>query len=333
VTGTFKANIPYNQFLLLLYGFLLKLPMFISPVVPSASKSDAFLYKELLAFLLPLGKGFPFIYSIIAFFLLYFQALSLNRMVNQQRLLPKPNYLTGMFYLLITSIFPGWYGLHAALIAATLLIWILSKLCTIGNDPKIKFTLLNIGMVAGICTFFYFPAIIYVLLILAALAITRTFKLPEWLMVFLGIGTPYYFLWAWLFLTGGPSNLLAPTFAMSKVIVPTSIWSWVAISLLLVLLAVGIVFIQKSMRRLLVQSRKNWTVIYLFLLLAMIIPFLNKQPALYYWMLSSIPLSAIAAAAFFFPERKWFSFVVHWGLVAMIVVLGGIYVMNSGKLS
>jgi hypothetical protein len=333
VTGTFKANIPYNQFLLLLYGFLLKLPMFISATVPAASPSDAFLYKAFLSVLLPLGKNFPILYSLIAFFLLYFQAISMNKLVNQQRLLPKPNYLTGMSYLLITSIFPGWYGLHAPLIAATLLIWILAKLCMLGNDTKIKNSLFNIGMIAGICTLIYFPSIIFVLLILAALAITRTFKLPEWLTVFLGIGTPYYFLWAWLFLSGRPLNLLAPTFAMSRVVIPKSIWSWIAISLLILLLVVGIVFIQNSMRRLLVQSRKNWTVIYIFLVLTMIIPFLNKQPALYYWMLSSIPLSAITAAAFLFPERKWFSFVVHWGLVAMVVVLGGIYVMNSGKLS
>jgi hypothetical protein len=38
VTGTFKANNPYNNFLLFIYGLVLKLPSFIHPEVPKPEK-------------------------------------------------------------------------------------------------------------------------------------------------------------------------------------------------------------------------------------------------------------------------------------------------------
>ncbi len=328
MTGTFKANIPYNNFLLLLYGFLLKLPMFINPITPVAQQSDGFFYKALLSWLKPAGLFFPYIYPLIAFLLLYTQAVAFNKLVNNQRLLPKPNYLTGMSYLLVTSIFPGWYGLFPTLLISSLLIWVLSGLCSLHNNPDSKTALFNAAMITGLATFIYFPSIIFLLLVLTGLAITRTFKLPEWILVFMGILTPYYFLWAWVFLTGNNQIELMPTFALSIPLLPQTTWSYSAILFILITATVGIIFIQNSMRRLLVQSRKSWSIIYLFLLIALIVPFLNPVPGFSYWFLTTLPLASLFAAAFYYPDRKWFPFVMHWGMVILTFIMGYNYVMN-----
>ena len=95
MTGTFRANNPFNTFMLLIYGLLLKLEWFISPQVPVIQKSDGFLYNRILANLKPVLDGYPVIYSIITYFLLYTQAISFNRLLNNRRLMQKPNYLPG----------------------------------------------------------------------------------------------------------------------------------------------------------------------------------------------------------------------------------------------
>ena len=71
MTGIFKANNPYNTFLLFVYGLLLKLPMFLHPVIPTVQKTDGFLFKALLNQLGGVGKNVPAIYPIITFLLLY----------------------------------------------------------------------------------------------------------------------------------------------------------------------------------------------------------------------------------------------------------------------
>jgi hypothetical protein len=180
VIGTFKANNPFNTFMLLIYGLLLKLVWFISPQVPVVQKSDGFLYNKILATLKPLFDNYPVSYSFITFFLLYTQALSFNRLLNNRRLMQKPNYLPAMSYLLVTSFFAEWNVLSAPLLINTLLIWVWANMSNMYNNAHAKSTLYNIGIVVGISTFFYFPSIAFALLIIFALVIMRPPRIAEW---------------------------------------------------------------------------------------------------------------------------------------------------------
>ncbi len=191
MTGTFKSNNSYNNFLLFLYGVLLKLPLFLHPKIPQPQQIDGFLYKALLKWLQPFGNGLPVIYAVIAFLLLFTQAISFNKLVNDQRIMQRPNYLTGMSYLLITSLFLEWNMLSSPLIINTLLIWVWAKMSGLHNNPRPKTALFNIGVAIGLSTFFYFPSLAFAALIIFGLAITRPFKMAEWLLALFGIITPY----------------------------------------------------------------------------------------------------------------------------------------------
>ncbi len=296
--------------------------MFIHPEIPGTQQLDGILYRSFLTWLSPTGKTLPIIYSVIAFLLLYIQAITFNKLLNNHRLLPKPNYLAGMSYMLITSLFTEWYILSAPLIINTLLIWVLGRLCNLYNNPNAKTILFNVGMVTGVATLFYFPSIAFSLLIIVGLAITRPFKLPEWIIALLGILTPYYFLGAWFFLTNRWASYKFPGVAVTLPKFYESAWAYTAIIFVLITIIIGMIFIQNNMRRLLVQSRKSWSLIYLYLLVAIFVPFLNAAHTFDYWILTAVPVSAFAAAAFLFPERKWFAFFIHWSLVALSVIIG-----------
>jgi len=82
-----------------------------------------------------------------------------------------------------------------------LLIWVWAKMSNLYNNKHAKTTLYNIGIAIGICTFFYFHALAFSLLIIFALLITRPPKIAEWIIPVIGIITPWYFLFSWLFLT------------------------------------------------------------------------------------------------------------------------------------
>ena len=156
MTGTFKANNHYNTFLLLIYGLLIKLPMFLHPTIPVAQPSDGFLFKTLLDKLSGINNSMPSVYPIISFLLLFTQAITFNKLANDHRLLQKPNYLTGMAYLLITSMFTEWNILSASLIVNTMLIWVWANMSGLYNNKNAKSTLFNIGIGIGISTFFLF---------------------------------------------------------------------------------------------------------------------------------------------------------------------------------
>lgn len=320
MTGPFKANNPYNSFLLLLYGILLKLPIFLHPAVPVAQQTDGYLYRQMLLQLNYAGSVLPGIYSLISFLLLYTQAISFNQMANGQRLMQKPNYLPAMSYLLITSLFPEWNVLSAPLIVNSLLIWVWSSMSGLANNNKISAQLFNIGIAIGIATFFYFPAIAFTVLIIFGLILTRPFNPAEWLLSLFGIITPYYFLVSYVFLTDKWKGYKFPRFSVGLPLFHESRWTLAAIIIVLFATIVGIYFIRQNFRKQLVQTRKSWSLVFLYFFVAICIPFINDTPTFQYWILSAVPLSAFVASCFFYPTKKWFPSFIHWLMVAFVVL-------------
>lgn len=322
MTGTFKANNPYNNFLLFVYGLLLKLPIFLTPNIPQAKPQDGILYKGFLNIMSPVGERLPVIYSFITFGFLFIQALSINMLVNSQRMHHKTNYLTGMSYLLITSLFIEWHSLSAPLIVNTILIWVLFRLCTLHNNPQARTTIFNIGFATSVATFFYFPSIAFVLLIMVGLTIARPFKLAEWLMGLVGIITPFYYFGSWLFLTEKWAAYNYPRIAVTLPRFHETNWAYAAMILILITLIIGSFFIYNNLRRQVVHTRKSWYLLFLYLFGAALVPFLNATHSFSYWILVVVPISAIAGSAFLYPDKKLFPLSMHWAMVLISIAVG-----------
>ena len=321
MTGIFKANNPSNNFFLLLYGIALKLYLFLDPAIPEVQSSDGPLYGSFIIWLRVTFSEFPIVFGIISFTLIFIQAISFNKAVNDQRMLQKPNYLTAMAYLLLTSIFSEWFPLSAALVVNTLLIWVWSRLCTMHNNQAAKATIYNIGLSVGIACFFYYPAIIFTLLFIAGIALTRPFRLNEWLIGLIGIATPFYFFGAWLFLTGQWNTYQLPHVQLAIPVFDKTRWAVVAIILVILTVLLGLYFIQNNMRRQTVQIRKSWQLIYIYLLVAAFVPFINAAGSFTGWILLAVPVSLITGSALFYPDKKWFPLIIHWGMVVISVAV------------
>ena len=319
MTGVFKSNNPYNTFLLFVYSLLLKLPMFLHPTVPVPSMTDGFLFKALLVQLSGIGKSLPVIYPFLSFLLLFTQAINFNRLVNDQRLMQKPNYLTALAYLLLTSLFAEWNTLSAPLIINTLLIWVWARMSKLHNDPHAKTALFNIGIAIGIATFFYFPSIAFAALIVFGLLVTRAFKVSEWIVALLGIIAPYYFLLAYVFLTDKWQGYHFPGVAITLPHFYKSKLALAAVLLVLLMIIMGWFYVQQNFRRQLVHARKSWNLIFLYLVIALFVPFINDSGSFVYWILSAVPIAVVMGASFLYPSRRWFPLVLHWIMVAFVI--------------
>ncbi|MBS1929441.1 MAG: hypothetical protein KIS82_04175 [Ferruginibacter sp.] len=321
MTGVFRANYPYNNFLLLLYALVLKFPMFLHAHIPQTGIADGFLYPKLLD-LMQLSGFPPVAPAILAFILIFTQATVLNYLCNHFKLTPHPNYLTGMSYILISSLFSEWFTLSSAMIANTFFIWIIYGLAGINSSQKIKSTLFNLGLILGIACFFYYPALFFLFLVLVGLAFMRPFRIAEWLMVVLGFLTPFYFLVSILFLN---NRLTVPTLPEPVITLPfISQLPWAISSLALIGFSalVGVYFINLNMRRQIVHIRKFWSLIFFYSLFAVLVPFLNNTRSFHDWILAVVPISMMAGVAFLSPQKKWFRVFVHWAMVLVALVMG-----------
>ncbi|MEO7801270.1 MAG: DUF6427 family protein [Ginsengibacter sp.] len=325
MVGVFRANNPINSFLLFLYGFFLKIAIFSLHPEPLINAGDGPLYKTVVAQLQVLASGSTLIYVLISYILLYFQAVSLNRIINNQRMMPRTNYLPGMSYLLITSLFVEWNILSTPLIINSILIFTLSKMMSLHNDLSPKATLFNIGMLIGVATFLYFPVIAFAFIVMVALIFLRPFKLSEWIMTLLGILMPFYLLFAWSYLSGDSSFY---KFHFQKFQLPHFTLNYVksaAIAVTLFSFIYGATLLRLNMMKQIVQVRKNWSLLLFYLPVAFVIPFINNNSNFEYWIMTAVPIAAFTGCAFFYTTKRWIGLLLHWLMVSIVVTVSILY--------
>ncbi len=321
MVGIFKANNPFNTFLLFIYGLILKLAWFIHPHIPVEQKTDGFLFRKILELLEGTGSRLPLIYPVITYILIFAQAITFNKLINDQKMMQRANYLPAMSYLLLTSMFNEWNIFNAPLLINSLLIWVWARMSTLYSNTNPKTTLFNIGMMIGVSTFFYFPSLAFVLLIVFALIVSRPFVLAEWIISILGILTPYYFLFAYFFLTDKLQGYKLPQFEISYPKFRQNYWELAGICLIIIAFLIGGFFVQANFRKQLVQIRKRWSLILLYLAVAVFVPFINATHTFEYWILAALPLSAYVGCAFLYPVKRWVPLVLHWLMVLVVFVI------------
>jgi hypothetical protein len=316
VIAVFKQKSPGNIAVLFIFGMLLKLPMFLNPKSIIATQNDGRLYHWLVAGISPANTV---LFSVIAFALLYIQALMINYLVNEYRLISRQNYLAGMSFILITSLLPEWNYLSSPLVANTFVIWMLIALFRLYHVPNMKGAVYNIGLLAGISSYIYFPSVAFVLCILLGMMILKPFRLNEIVLFFLGCLTPYYFHLIYLYLVNQLSfQNFIPHLSISVPRIKPSIWLAASTLLLTVPFLIGGYFVQVHLRKMLIQARKNWSVMLVYLLLSFFIPFINSDQTFHTWILMAAPFAAFHSFFYFYSSR-WMSLLFFF--IAMGYVL------------
>lgn len=302
----FRQKSPGNLIVLLFLALFLKLPLFLWPKKITATQNDEDFFHWVINWISSPGTGNGFISSFIAFALLYIQALMVNYLVNEYRLMPRPTYLPAMAYLLITSLLPEWSFLSAPMVATTFIIWLFIKLFRLYNVENARGAIFNIGLLLGISSYFYFPSACFLLCILLGMVVLKPFRLNEVVLLLVGCLTPYYFMAAVLFLQDRLS--MATFFPHLSFRIPTiksNLWLAISILLLAVPFLAGGFFVQAHLHKMLIQVRKAWSVLLFYLLLAFFIPFVNSNSSFSNWILLAVPFACFHASTYYYPAKKW----------------------------
>ena len=314
----FSGNNPLNVLLLFFLGILMKLPYFLQPVAAQSISTDGFLYLELLRLLQPAGAAFPALYPLLAYLLLFTQAVTFNGLINSQKLFATPNLLLAFSYLLLTSLVPDWNQLSSGLIINTVMVWAWPQMVGMYHNPKPKGNLFNLGFGFGICSFVYFPSVYLLVLLVVALLIYRPFILTEWLVTIIGVLTPFYFLLVYFFVWDH-WHLVSNIVPLHQLKVPAVTYDWkflVTCSLVFLPLLPGVIMSQRIASRMVVHVRKSWSFMLFYLMVAVVLPFINNHGGVDHFIIAVVPISIFHAAFYAYPSNKrlpelfvWFSLI------------------------
>lgn len=315
----FRERSPASIIWVLLIAFGLHAHCFMEqPVVLSTAK-DGLISYFLRLFLADL-KGLPVF--MLYMLLLLVQALRLNYVMNDLRMFQYSNFLTAMSYVMFASLLPQWHTVSPALVANIFIIWIYSLLLKLYNNRNPRSLLYNIGLITGLAIACYHPLVLMLFIVLFAVIVIRPFNLTEIFVLLMGILTPFYFLGAYLYLTDQWDDFLR--------YLPNRDFQWpkmqrdyrllVTLVLFIISFIAGVVIWERNNRRMLIQSRKNWGVLLLLLMLFLPVPLIHYQYSVNTMLLWVPALAAFAANAFLYPRKTLFPLLLFW-----VVVLASVY--------
>jgi hypothetical protein len=101
----------------------------------------------------------------------------------------------------------------------------------------------------------------------------------------------------------------------------SSIWLAISTLLLAIPFLMGGYYIQVHLRKMLIQVRKNWSILLLYLLLAFFVPFINSNQTFHAWVLLAAPFALFHACAYFYQPRSFISMLLFFIVVGYILYL------------
>jgi hypothetical protein len=196
----------------------------------------------------------------------------------------------------------------------------LHPFCIIYNRPDAKGAIFNIGLALGIASLIFFPSITFLFWVLIALMLMRPFKLNEWVLCIVGVTTPYYFYAVWLFISDNWGwGILFPGFSVTMPVLQQSAWLAGSAFLLVMPFLIGGYYVQENLRKVLIQVRKGWSLLLLYIFGAIFIPFVNGTGTLENWVIAAIPFAAFHACMYLYSSLRIVPLLIFWLTVAFIL--------------
>jgi hypothetical protein len=292
---------------------------FLAPIHVLDTGNDGLISVFLQTYIVGLNPTLLFvIYQLV----ILLQAIRINLLLDEYRMFPQAGYTAAMGYILLTALVKDWSAISSALMANFILIWLLMKIVRLYNQQSPKTLLFNIGLIMGVAMIAYHPIAIVIPILLFSLAIMRAFQLQEWFVLLMGTLLPFYFLVSWLYINDATTSFITylPKFYLNKQLFPIQNKQLIAGSIVFTFsMLVGILYWQQFNSRLVIQMRKNWSVLLLTLLIVAFAPFIFWQAGISCFLLAIVPAAAFLGAAFSHPKSLLFPNLLFWLFIAIIV--------------
>lgn len=185
----FRRNILFNNILLLLLAFVLKLGHFIYGVNDECILPNPLVDDLLGNFYLDGVWG-----VIVSALIIFFNSALINRISILYRINKEQTAIPGFIYILLMSFFESFSTVSAGLVSSILLLLVIPTLFKTYNNNKAVKLLFSLGFFCAVAQIIYFPFIVITISIYFTLFGLRSFRMKDNLQFFIGLLTCYYLL-------------------------------------------------------------------------------------------------------------------------------------------
>lgn len=139
--------------------------------------------------------------QIVAFFLVFVQALLTNRTCNEYQLAPESSYYPALFFILLSSFLPSMQTLSPALLGNTFFLIAINETFRSYKNIQTADSIFNIGFWIAIGSLFYWSYWVFIVWGIIGISLLRNFRIEETLILLIGFFIPYFLLMVYFFWT------------------------------------------------------------------------------------------------------------------------------------
>jgi hypothetical protein len=277
--------------------------------------------------------GFNPLFSVVFVFMLVLLVSFL--MVNFNTsifFISERTFLPALIYILLTGLFPDQLVLNPVVPAAAFLILGVRRIIDSYQIQGTAYSFFDAGLLISIGSLFYANMIWFGVLIIVGIVILRTLVIREFIISILGMATPLFIVYGFLYISGKDMNSMLSVvnynlftkevnYNMPRFILAVSILAGIMILLSMVHL-LSVINTKK------IKSRKTFTLLFWTLFTAAALFFIFTSVSIEILWLAAIPVSYFLSHYFVFARKK----VIPEILLAVLFILtASVQIVNLVK--
>lgn len=318
----FRRNIFINSILLLPYLFLIRIKTLVEPTSTVTDELDGTLPAALLNGLQ--GEGFS--QSILSIFILFIDALLINRLVIKSHIGRENNLVSGMIFALLASILTQNLGLSAELMATPWIILSLQAIFNCYNNIKSADDIFLAGFYMSLASLFYAPLLLLLIFTFTALMIMRSFTGIERTQHLAGWIIPYFLVSSVEYYLDLPSTLRFTSFLQGfgffgVLAKGMNISALLVLAGLLIILLWALINFGNFLGKKVIAAQKRISILYWFLLFVGIIAFSQAHVDYPLILLFNIPISIFATFSLMDMKNRIWPELIHLSLILLLVII------------
>lgn len=318
----FRRNIFINSILLLPYLFLIRIKTLVEPTSTVTDELDGTLPAALLNGLQ--GEGFS--QSILSIFILFIDALLINRLVIKSHIGRENNLVSGMIFALLASILTQNLGLSAELMATPWIILSLQAIFNCYNNIKSADDIFLAGFYMSLASLFYAPLLLLLIFTFTALMIMRSFTGIERTQHLAGWIIPYFLVSSVEYYLDLPSTLRFTSFLQGfgffgVLAKGMNISALLVLAGLLIILLWALINFGNFLGKKVIAAQKRISILYWFLLFVGIIAFSQAHVDYPLILLFNIPISIFVTFSLMDMKNRIWPELIHLSLILLLVII------------
>jgi hypothetical protein len=267
----------------------------------------------------------PFPGLIFTLVLVSFMAFLTVNMNTSLFFINERTFLPGLFYILLSGLFPQYQLMNPAIIAAVFLMLAIRQIMEAYRIQGTAYSFFDAGILIGTGSLFYANLIWFGLIVIIGIALLRTGNLKEIAISFIGLVTPFILTFGIYYVLGKDLrdlqtlveyNLFGKltSYAFTRITIVTLVFFGLVT-------LVGIVYIFMLQNTKKIKARKTFSLLFWIFLISMGVYFILHSVSVEIIWIAGIPVSYFLAHFFVYVKKKIVPEIIFSVLFALVLIM------------